>query len=107
MRFSSERCLPTTPRYQELGPDYYRPRNPARQARDKIREIERLNPGKKVILADVGPAAPVLQYLRGQGQGGAGSLGDRLGSADLLGGQTWLDAVHHALVKLLAVGESC
>ncbi len=39
-------------RYQELGPDYYRPRSPARQTRDKIREIERLNPGKKVILAD-------------------------------------------------------
>ena len=37
---------------QELGPDYYRPRSPARQTRDKIREIERLNPGKKVILAD-------------------------------------------------------
>ena len=39
-------------RYQELGPDYYSPRSPARQTRDKIREIERLNPGKKVILAD-------------------------------------------------------
>ena len=25
---------------------------PARQSRDKIRDIERLNPGKKVILAD-------------------------------------------------------
>ena len=39
-------------RFEELGPDYYRPRSPARQTRDKIREIERLNPGKKVILAD-------------------------------------------------------
>jgi hypothetical protein len=44
-------------RYQELGPDYYTPRSSARQTRDKIREIERLNPGKKVILADAGPAA--------------------------------------------------
>ncbi len=44
-------------RYQELGPDYYSPRSPARQTRDKIREIERLNPGKKVILADAGPQA--------------------------------------------------
>jgi transposase len=42
-------------RYQELGPDYYSPRSPARQTRDKIREIERLNPGKKVILAPVNP----------------------------------------------------
>ena len=50
-------CDPAA-RYQELGPDYYRPRSPARQTRDKIREIERLNPGKKVILADVAPAAP-------------------------------------------------
>ena len=31
-------------RYTELGPDYYSPRSPARQTRDKIREIERLNP---------------------------------------------------------------
>jgi transposase len=44
-------------RYQELGPDYYTPRSRARQTRDKIREIERLNPGKKVILADAGPEA--------------------------------------------------
>jgi transposase len=49
-------CDPAA-RYQELGPDYYRTRSPARQTRDKIREIERLNPGKKVILADAGPAA--------------------------------------------------
>ena len=40
------------PRYQELGPDYYTPRSPARQTQARIREIERLNPGKKVILAD-------------------------------------------------------
>jgi transposase len=44
-------------RYEELGPDYYSPRSPARQTRDKIREIERLNPGKKVILADAEPQA--------------------------------------------------
>ncbi|HXZ77850.1 MAG TPA: hypothetical protein VEH31_44225 [Streptosporangiaceae bacterium] len=44
-------------RFEELGPDYYRPRSPARQTRDKIREIERLNPGKKVILAPIGAEA--------------------------------------------------
>jgi transposase len=44
-------------RYQELGPDYWTPRSRARQTRDKIREIERLNPGKKVILADADPQA--------------------------------------------------
>jgi transposase len=44
-------------RYEELGPDYYSPRSPARQTRDKIRDIERLNPGKKVILVDAGPVA--------------------------------------------------
>ena len=31
------------------------PRSPARQTRDKIREIEHLNPGKKVILAPIDP----------------------------------------------------
>ena len=49
-------CDPSA-RYEELGPDYYRPRSPARQTQARIREIERLNPGKKVILADVGAAA--------------------------------------------------
>ena len=44
-------------RYEELGPDYYSPRSPARQTRDKIRDIERLNPGKKVILVDADPEA--------------------------------------------------
>ena len=44
-------CDPSA-RYQELGPDYYTPRSPARQTQARIREIERLNPGKKVILAD-------------------------------------------------------
>ena len=42
-------------RYQEPGPDYYSPRSPARQTRDKIRDIERLNPGTKVILAPADP----------------------------------------------------
>jgi len=49
-------CDPAA-RFEELGPDYYSPRSPARQTRDKIREIERLNPGKKVILADASPDA--------------------------------------------------
>lgn len=44
-------CDPSA-RYRELGPDYCQPLSPARQTRAKIREIERLNPGKKVILAD-------------------------------------------------------
>ena len=44
-------------RYEELGPDYYSPRSPARQTRHKIRDIERLNPGKKVILVDADPEA--------------------------------------------------
>src|SRR5208337_3634093 len=48
-------CDPSA-RYQELGPDYCQPLSPARQTRAKIREIERLNPGKKVILADAGAA---------------------------------------------------
>lgn len=39
-------------RYVELGPDYCAPRSPARATTARIREIERLNPGKKVILAD-------------------------------------------------------
>lgn len=37
-------------RFEELGPDYYTPRSPERQTRDKIRELSRLNPGMKVIL---------------------------------------------------------
>ena len=48
-------CDPSA-RYTELGPDYYHPLSPARQTQAKIREIERLNPGKKVILADAGAA---------------------------------------------------
>jgi transposase len=50
-------CDPAA-RYEELGPGYYSPRSPARQTRDKIRDIERLNPGKKVILIDAEPPGP-------------------------------------------------
>ena len=39
-------CDPAA-RYEELGPDYYRPRSPARQTRDKIREIERSTPARR------------------------------------------------------------
>ena len=49
-------CNPSA-RYDELGPDYCRPNSPARLTRDRIREIERLNPGMKVILAPAGAAA--------------------------------------------------
>jgi transposase len=49
-------CDPAA-RYQELGSGYYSPRSPARQTRDKIRDIERHCPGKKVILADASPQA--------------------------------------------------
>jgi transposase len=49
-------CDPAA-RFEELGPDYYTPRSRARQTRDKIRDIERLNPGKKVILAAASPQA--------------------------------------------------
>ncbi len=48
-------------RYQEPGPDYYSPRSTARQTRDKIREIERLNPGRKVILAPEDPGTRARQ----------------------------------------------
>jgi transposase len=49
-------CDPSA-RYTELGPDYYHPLSAARQTQAKIREIERLNPGRKVILADARTAA--------------------------------------------------
>jgi transposase len=49
-------CDPSA-RYTELGPDYYHPLSATRQTQAKIREIERLNPGRKVILADTGAAA--------------------------------------------------
>jgi transposase len=39
-----------TLRFHDLGADYYDRLDPARQTRNKIREIERLNPGLKVTL---------------------------------------------------------
>jgi transposase len=50
-------CDPGT-RFFDLGPDYWTPRNRARQTRAKIREIEKLNPGMKVILGQAQPEAP-------------------------------------------------
>ena len=44
-------CDPSA-EYEDPGPGYWSPRSPARATRDRIREIERLNPGKKVVLAD-------------------------------------------------------
>ncbi|HUZ54967.1 MAG TPA: hypothetical protein VMU94_20875 [Streptosporangiaceae bacterium] len=41
-------------RFTELGPDYYDRIDAGRQTRNKIRDLERLNPGMKVTLA---PAA--------------------------------------------------
>jgi hypothetical protein len=39
-------------RYIELGPDYYQPRGARQKTRASIRQIERDNPGKKVVLVD-------------------------------------------------------
>ena len=39
-------------RYIELGPDYYQPRSARQRTRSSIRQIEKDNPGKKVILID-------------------------------------------------------
>ena len=44
-------------RFTELGSDYYSHRNPQRQTRSRIRELERLNPGMKVTLTPVQQAA--------------------------------------------------
>jgi transposase len=44
-------------RFTDLGAGYYSARNPQRQTRSRIREIERLNPGMKVILT---PAESVI-----------------------------------------------
>ena len=44
-------------RFTDPGADYYSRANPARQTRSRIREIERLNPGMKVTLTPVEPAA--------------------------------------------------
>jgi transposase len=40
-----------TLRFSDLGADYYDRLDPNRQTRNKIREIERLNPGVRVTLA--------------------------------------------------------
>ncbi len=55
-------------RYIELGPDYYQPRSARQRTRSSIRQIEKDNPGKKVVLIDdpaiagtpgsAGPAEP-------------------------------------------------
>ena len=45
-------------RYIELGPDYYQPRNARQRTRSSIRQIEKDNPGKKVILIDDPATAP-------------------------------------------------
>jgi transposase len=42
-------------RFTDLGAAYYSARDPQRQTRSRIREIERLNPGMKVTLTPVGP----------------------------------------------------
>jgi hypothetical protein len=44
-------------RFTDLGAGYYDTRNPRRQTRSRIREIERLNPGMKVTLTPIDPAA--------------------------------------------------
>jgi transposase len=45
-------------RFTDLGAGYYSTQNPRRQTRSRIREIERLNPGMKVTLTPIDPAAP-------------------------------------------------
>jgi hypothetical protein len=37
-------------RFHDLGADHYTRLNPERQTRNKIRDLERLNPGMKVTL---------------------------------------------------------
>ena len=44
-------------RFIELGPDYYARFDAGRQTRNKIRELERLNPGTKVTLTPAVHAA--------------------------------------------------
>src|SRR5215831_6983884 len=44
-------------RFTDPGAGYYSTQNPRRQTRSKIREIERLNPGMKVTLTPIDPAA--------------------------------------------------
>ena len=44
-------------RFSELGPGYYNRLDAGRHTRNKIRELERLNPGMKVTLAPATHAA--------------------------------------------------
>ena len=44
-------------RFTDPGPGYYSPANPQRHTRSRIREIDRLNPGMKVTLTPIDPAA--------------------------------------------------
>jgi transposase len=44
-------------RFHDLGADYYATLNPARQTRNKIRDLERLNPGMKVTLVPIDATA--------------------------------------------------
>ena len=44
-------------RFCELGPDYYTRLDAGRQIRNRIRELERLNPGMKVTLTPATQAA--------------------------------------------------
>ena len=49
-------CDPSA-RFSELGPDYYARYDAARQTRNKIRDLERLNPGMKITLTPAPQAA--------------------------------------------------
>ena len=49
-------CDPSA-RFRELGPDYYARFDARRQSRNKVRELERLNPGMKVTLTPAPQAA--------------------------------------------------
>ena len=44
-------------RFADLGAGYYSSLNPQRQTRARIRELERLNPGMKITLTPIEPAA--------------------------------------------------
>jgi len=44
-------------RFNDLGPDYYNQLDAGRQTRNKIRDLERLNPGMKVTLTPAAQAA--------------------------------------------------
>ena len=56
-------------RFSDLGADYYSRVDPARQTRDKIRELERLNPGMKVTLTPAGRHHGRLSHITERDQG--------------------------------------